>query len=236
MSDVPELLDHIEELTDLDAVAITDHDHIRGAWKAREVWARRKYRFDLIVGVEITTIEGHLLALFIEDPVDSLVPVEQALRDVHAQGGLCIVPHPMSWATRSLDRRSLLRVSADKRDGVHFDAMEMTTGSTMGRLWLDKAKRLNDVLKLPEVGGSDSHFAACVGAAFTRYDGRTADDLRRSILDGTTSAESDGYPSVLELGVGQVARQTWRGLCSTPRAMGLGPTARSFVQRIFNVR
>jgi len=28
-------------------------------------------------------------------------------------------------------------------------------------------------------------------------------------------------------------RQTWRGIGATPRAMGWGPTARSFVQRIF---
>lgn len=236
MADIPELLDWVEEQTDLDALAITDHDHIRGAWKAREVWANRRHRFDLIVGVEITTIEGHLIGLFVEDPVESLVPLEQALRDVHRQGGLCIVPHPMSWLTRSLDEHSLLRVSKRPQEGIHFDAIETATGSSAGRLWLGRAKRLNEKLHFPEVGGSDSHFAESVGSAYTQFDGKNADDVRRSILSGTTSAESGRYPALTELGIGRVVRQTWRGLSTTPREMGLGRTARSFVQRIFGIR
>lgn len=236
MCDVPELLSYIEEHTDLDAVAITDHDHIRGAWKAREVWAQGRYRFALVVGVEVTAIEGHVIGLFVEDPVESLVPVEQALEEIHAQGGLCIAPHPMSWATRSLDKKSLLRAAEETLEGVYFDAIETATGSSAGRLWLSRAKRLNESLGLPEVGGSDAHFAESVGSAYTGFDGRTPEDLRRSILNGTTSAESGRYPSVFELGIGRVFRQTWRGLSTTPRTMGLGRTAQSFIQRIFNVR
>lgn len=237
MADVPELLDYIEERTDLDVVAITDHDHIRGAWRAREVWANRGYRFELIVGTEITTVEGHLIGLFVEDPVDSLTPVELALQEVHRQGGLCIVPHPMSWVTRSLDRETLLRVNEHAGDGIYFDAIETATGSAAGRLWIERAKRLNqERLGLPEVGGSDAHFPESVGCAYTQFEGSAADDLRSSIVNGTTSAESDGYPTLMELGIGPVIRQTWRGLNTTPRTMGLLPTARSFYKRIFKVR
>ena len=45
MMDASRLLDYVEEHTDLDVIAITDHDDIRGAWKAREIWANRRYRF-----------------------------------------------------------------------------------------------------------------------------------------------------------------------------------------------
>jgi predicted metal-dependent phosphoesterase TrpH len=237
MADVPEILDHIEENTDLDVVAITDHDHVRGAWRAREVWANGRYRFELIVGVEVTTIEGHLLALFIEDPIDSLVPVEQALEAVRAQEGICIVPHPMSWATRSLDKNALIRIRDYRDSALRFDAIETATGSAAGRLWTRRAARLNDAeLGLPPVGGSDAHFTATIGSAYTTFEGHSGGDLKRSILNGTTSAEAGSYPSVLELGIGQVMRQTWRGLNTTPRTMGLSRTAYSFFQRIFNVR
>lgn len=236
MADVPELLDHIEEHTDLDVVAITDHDHIGGAWKAREVWANRSHRFELVVGIEITTIQGHLLALFVEDPVDSLIPLEQAVEDVHRQEGVCIAPHPMSWVTRSLSRDSLLRMS-NGGSGLHLDGIETATASSAGRIWTTSARRLNrEQLGLPEIGGSDAHFPATVGCAHTEFEGRTAADLRSSILNGTTRAVSGGYPGLLDLGVGQVIRQTWRGLSTTPRTMGLGRTAKSFYRSIINSR
>lgn len=236
MTDVPELLDHIEERTDLDVVAITDHDHIRGAWKAREVWSNRDHRFAIVLGIEVTTIQGHLLALFVEDPISSLIPMEQAIDEVHRQGGLCVIPHPMSWATRSLDERSILRASSGN-DGLHVDGIETATGSSAGRIWTGRARRLNrERLNLPEIGGSDSHFTASVGCAYTEFLGRTADELRSSILNRTTKAASRRYPSVLEIGIGQLMRQTWRGLRTTPRTMGLGRTAWSFCQSIFNIR
>lgn len=235
--DALELLDYVEEHTDLDVIAITDHDHIRGAWRAREIWANRRYRFDLIVGIEVTAIEGHVAALFVEDPIDSLMHVEETLGACHKQGGLSIIPHPMSWATRSLDRGTILRVTRERRDGVYFDAIETATASALGRLWAHRASRLNEErLGLPEVGGSDSHFAASVGCAYTRFNGRRAEDLRASILAGETTSAGDGYPTILELGVGPVVRQTWRGLSTTPRTMGLGRTAWSFCQRIFRIR
>lgn len=236
MSDVPELLDHIEEHTDLDVVAITDHDHIRGAWKTREVWANRSHRFDLVTGIEITTIDGHLLALFVEDPIDSLIPVERAIDEVHRQGGLCVIPHPMSWATRSLDRKSILRLTGSGH-GLYFDGIETATGSTTGRIWTRRAQSLNrERLNLPEIGGSDAHFTASVGCAYTEFPGRSAEELRSSILNRTTNAVSAGYPNLFELGIGQLMRQTWRGLSTTPRTMGLGRTAWSFCRSIFNIR
>lgn len=236
LADVAELLDHVEERTDLDVVAITDHDHIRGAWKAREVWANRSQRFDLVLGVEVTTIQGHLLALFIEDPIDSLIPMEQAIRDVHRQGGLCIIPHPMNWATRSLNRSSILRVANGDRE-LRVDGIETATGSSAGRIWTHRARSLNrDRLNLPEIGASDSHFVASVGCAYTEFPGRTGEELRSSILNGTTRAASREYPGLFEIGVGQLMRQTWRGLGTTPRTMGLRRTAWSFCQSIFNVR
>src|SRR2546425_11381341 len=96
MAEAPALLDYVESETDLDVIAITDHDDIRGAWKAREAWAKGRYRFDFVAGVEVTTIEGHLLALFLEAPVPSLCHVEDVLEAVHRQGGPRGVPHPVS--------------------------------------------------------------------------------------------------------------------------------------------
>ena len=65
---IEQILDHVEHHTYLDAIALTDHNVIEGALRARDLWAKASYRFDFIVGEEISTTEGHLLVLFIENP------------------------------------------------------------------------------------------------------------------------------------------------------------------------
>ena len=237
MTDASQILDYVEEKTDLDVIAITDHDDIRGAWKAREIWANRRYRFDLVMGIEITSIQGHLIALFVEEPITSLIELDVAIDATHQQGGLCVIPHPMSWLTRSLDRRSILRVMDDRSNGIYFDAIETATGSAVGELWVKKARNLNRThLRLAEVGGSDSHFPVMIGCAYTQFRGKTASDLKRNMVNGTTTAISDRRPGVGKIGFGTLVQQTWRGLSTTPRTMGLGRTAQSFVRGIFGSR
>ena len=236
MAEARELLDHVESQTDLDVLAITDHDDIAGAWKAREVWAKGRYRFDFVVGVEVTAIEGHLLALFVEDPVPNLCPLDRVLEEVHRQGGLCVIPHPLGWLTRSLDRKTMQRIAAAPRDLIHFDGIETASRSPAARVGQRRARVLNrSHLRLAEVGGSDAHFLSVIGSAHTEFEGRTAADLRQGVLSRTTRGVNGHHPTLAEIGVAQVLRQTWRGMMTTPRRMGWGPTAASFVRRIFNL-
>jgi Predicted metal-dependent phosphoesterases (PHP family) len=237
MADVPTLLAYVESHTDLDVIAVTDHDDIRGSLAARNAWAGGTYRFQVVPGMEVTTIEGHILALFIDEPVPCLRGLEETLAAIHRQGGLAIIPHPLTWLTRGLGERHIRRVIASERDGVHFDGIELTNGTPAGRLGARKAKALNNRrLHLAEAGGSDAHFLPAVGAGYTEFPGRTPDDLRRAVSDRSTLGVCQPHPSLREIGVGQIVRQTYRGLMSTPRAQGWGPTARSFVQRMFTVR
>ncbi len=237
MYDVPELLDHVESETDLDLIAVTDHDSLDGAREARERCANGRYRFEVIPGMEVTTIEGHILALFVEEPPPSLRPVEETLAAIHRLGGLAVVPHPLTWLTRGLGLRHLRRILTNGNDGVHVDAIEVTNQTPAGRISARRARRLNrDEFGLAEAGGSDAHFLPVVGTAHTEFDGTSADDLRSAIAARTTRGISGRHPSLREIGYGSVVRQTYRGIMATPRAMGWGPTARSFVQRIVGVR
>src|SRR5207244_13101763 len=62
---VREVLNYIRDRTDLDVIAITDHDRLTGSYEALEL--ANEYRFDVVAGCEITTIHGHLLCLLIVD-------------------------------------------------------------------------------------------------------------------------------------------------------------------------
>jgi len=232
MADLPELLNHVQENTDLTVIAVTEHDDLRPGLEAREMCARGSYRLQVVPGAEVTTLEGHLLALYLEEPVESLRPLAETLEAVHRQGGLCIIPHPMSWLTRSIGQRKIERILRDGRDGVYFDGIEVANLSAGARVSIKKARRLNDQrYHLAAVGGSDAHFLAVVGSAYTTFEGQGAEDLRRAILARTTQGVDGRHPSLREIGLGQVARQQVRGLLVTPRKMGWRRTVASFVRR-----
>ena len=232
MADLPELLAHVQENTDLSVIAVTEHDDSRPGLEAREMWARGSYRFEVVPGAEITTLEGHLLALYLKEPVESLRPLAETLEAVHRQGGLCVIPHPMSWLTRSIGQRKIDRILREARDGVYFDGMEVADQSAGARVSIGKARRLNDErYHFAAVGGSDAHFLAVVGSAYTLFEGQGAEDLRRAILARTTEGVDGHSPSLMEIGLRQVLRQQVRGILVTPRKMGWRRTIASFFTR-----
>ena len=232
MADLPELLDHVQQNTDLTLIAVTEHDDLRPGLEAREMCARGSYRFEVVPGAEVTTLEGHLLALYLEEPVESLRPLAETLEAVHRQGGLCVIPHPMSWLTRSIGQRKIERILRDGRDGIYFDGIEVADQSAGARVSIGKARRLNEErYHLAAVGGSDAHFLAVVGSAYTLFEGQGAEDLRQAILSRTTQGVEGHHPSLTEIGLGQVARQQVRGFLVTPRKMGWRRTVASFVRR-----
>jgi predicted metal-dependent phosphoesterase TrpH len=192
MATVEEILEHVEYKTDLDLIAITDHDMFDGSEVARELAARRHYRFGLVTGMEVTTLEGHLLALGMERPVPSLQPLAKTIAQVHEQGGICIVPHPMSWMIRSIGRRGILRIYNDPSSEVYFDGFEVMNPSLAGRVSSSQAKQLNDsAMHLAETGGSDSHTLGMIGTGLTHFEGTTEEAFRRAISARAT--RPDGH-------------------------------------------
>ena len=177
---VRQIMDYVAT-SSLDVIAITDHDDLRAGWEARDMAA--SYHFEVIPGAEITTLQGHLLALFLERPVKMLRSLEWTIAAVQDQGGICIAPHPLSWLTRSLGERAVRRACA------MLDGVEVINPSLAGRVTAAKVVSLNErVLRLPETGSSDAHHLLGVGSAFTEFEGHTAADFRRSLAAGSTRA------------------------------------------------
>ena len=193
-SRIRDILDHVERHTTLDVIAITDHERIDGALRAREMHAAGGYSFELVVGEEITTRSGHLLALFVEERIRPLLSLEDTLRAVHEQGGIAIAAHPMSQLTPSIGRGSFHRLLRDGRPGVHLDAVEVLNPSGAGRSAGSAIRRMNDeVLHLPGVGNSDAHVLTAIGSAFTWFAGSSAPDYRAAIGSGQVEAEGSHW-------------------------------------------
>lgn len=234
MATVPELLDFVERRGGIDVIAVTEHDTLRAGAEAREQASRQQRPFDVICGMEVTTLDGHLLALFIEEPISSFQRMEPTLAAIHAKGGLAVVPHPLSWLTRSVTAKVLDRIAATAaaaaNDGVYFDAIEEYNLSPAGRVTSEKARLLNrERYGLAAIGSSDAHFVESIASAYTTFEGSTAADLRRAIETKATIGAAGRAPRMSELGYRNIALQQWRGMMATPRNMGWLPTIRSFV-------
>ena len=218
MASVSRVLEYVEHRTDLDVIAITDHEDAGGGLLARELAAKRGYRFEVIVGAEVTTLQGHLLALFIEKTPASFRRVESTLEMIHAQGGLAVVPHPLSWLTRSISKRTLDRIQPG--EGQRFDAIELANPSPAGLRTRDRAATLNaNEWRLPATGGSDAHHLAHVGRGWTQFAGSSAQHLREAIRSGTTEARMEPYPALRDVGFAQLAGGLAWGYSATPRKM-----------------
>jgi len=80
-------------------LAITDHDRVDGAKRARDAQVQG---ISVLIGSEVRTRNGDLIALFIERPIQVGLPPAEAIAAIREQGGLVGIPHPFDAARGSL--------------------------------------------------------------------------------------------------------------------------------------
>ncbi len=224
LSSVEEILAFATEFARLDVIAITDHDEIRGALAARDLAASGRYPCEVIVGTEISTRGGHLLAYDIDRVFRPYRPLDETIAAVHDAGGFVVVPHPLSWLTHSVGSRSLRRLARAGSGHTKPDAVEGFNPSISGRVRHRAARELNRAsLGLVEIGGSDAHHVALVGSGYTTFEGTSAADLRAGIRFGTVAWEGTWWTARDH--TRDLWRQQWRSMVRLPaqrveRALG----------------
>ena len=184
MPTIEQILKHTELRTDLDVIAITDHNVIDGSLRARDLWSKSSYRFDFIVGEEISTNEGHLLALLIEKHIPSHLSIERSIDLIHDQGGLAIIVHPLHPLLRMSCQRVVLdRIHANK--DLWLDGIETWNAGLCGIYANRITMRANrQCYGWSEVGNSDAHTLNAIGRACTLFQGSSALNMRTAIQSG----------------------------------------------------
>jgi predicted metal-dependent phosphoesterase TrpH len=184
---IEQILEHTEHYTNLDVIAITDHNTLDGSLRARDLWTRGSYRFDFVVGEEISTNEGHLLALFIEKHIPPHISIERSIDLVHKQGGLAIIVHPLNPFFRmSCQREVLDRIYAN--NDLWLDGIETWNAGLCGIIANRVAMLANrEIYGWPEVGNSDAHTLPAIGRGCTLFQGTTAADVRTAIQAGLSA-------------------------------------------------
>ena len=184
---IRQILEHVQKNTDLDVIALTDHDVIDGSLRARDLWEAGSYRFDFVVGEEVSTNEGHLLGLYIEKKIPSGLSMERSIDLIHEQGGLAIVAHPLHRLFRHSCQREVLDRIHQSAD-VWLDGIETWNASFCGIYANRLAMRVNrEMYGLPELGNSDAHTLNSIGCGVTWFEGKSARDVRASIENGLSA-------------------------------------------------
>lgn len=191
-ADIEEILEHVEENTDLKVVAITDHDTIDGALKAKDIASLGKLHFEVIVGEEITSCDGHIVGLFLKEKINSGMSARRTVNEIHRQGGIAVAVHPF-YKNHYYHPDHPIMHGVGARDLLNlrslFDAIEVVNATPT----LDHENYLADIFNKTighraETGSSDAHILNAIGHGYTLFEGKTANDLRRSIEQAQTKA------------------------------------------------
>jgi hypothetical protein len=140
----------------VDCIAITDHDEIAGAVEARAIGG-----VQVIVGEEISSIDGHVIGLFLEQRVPPRLPTEETAELIRQQGGLVLAPHPRALlCPQSLSEPALQRLLP------WLDAIEVCNAQNplwWEDAWVREFARRQDLT--PYVG-DDTHLRGYLAACF----------------------------------------------------------------------
>ncbi len=209
------VLDHVAHRGDLDVIAITDHDRLDASLWAYE--RRAGYPFEIVPGVEVTSAEGHVLALWVTEPIPARMSLAETAAAIHEQDGIAILAHPLEpTIAPHTFLRYLLRPQVLISAGI--DAVEVHNAGaiTPGCNWL--AQRAYRHVELPQTGSSDAHMLASIGTGVTRFPGRTAADLRRALARGQTAAEGRSWPLITYLKLSRSLIQKKHGASSAQKS------------------
>lgn len=151
----------------LGAIAVCDHNSIKGALKAKAI----KSKVDVVIGSEVRTQIGDVIGFCISEEIKSRDFLE-VIDEIRAQGGLACVAHPY-------------------RGKAHFfpklvakaDLIEVANGRSVkesNRLSECLARRLNKKI----TAGSDAHFAFEIGSMGVSADAGDSEELFKCIKRG----------------------------------------------------
>ncbi|MGV8141713.1 MAG: PHP-associated domain-containing protein [Candidatus Woesearchaeota archaeon] len=157
----------------LNGIAITDHHTMRAYPILKKL--NKDKNFEIIPGEEIRTQYGDVIALYIQKEVQSR-DFFQVIKEIKAQGGLVIIPHPfrpVPWLK--------FKYSFNKIKGK-IDAVETFNSRNTVSANVDAVK-IAKKLGLAQVGSSDAHTLFDIGKGYTLFKG----DLRKAIKGRTTT-------------------------------------------------
>ena len=158
----------------LGKLIITDHNNTASA-----VEIQKRYPDFVIVGEEILTTSGEILALFVKEQLPKGIEPEEAFRRLRDQGAFISLSHPYAHRRHGWSEEEMERYLP------YLDAIEIS--NARNRAWMnDAAKSFAAAHGLGGTAGSDAHGVPELGTmGLSLPEFNTADELRAVIKQGT---------------------------------------------------
>jgi predicted metal-dependent phosphoesterase TrpH len=165
----------------LDGVAITDHDRIDGALKIA-----KETDFLIVPGIEISSLNGHIIGLNVDELVPPKLSVDETLDRIHEAGGVAVACHPITFFKESLKGH----ISAQ------FDAVEVINASAFPFNYsVRRSGEIASRLGIARVAGSDAHYGPEIGYAYTLVNAESdVDGVVNAIRKGLCSPHGRAIP------------------------------------------
>ncbi len=171
----------------LDGICLMEHDV---QWTDEEIsTAREEFNFLILKGYEISSLDGHFLAYGFQKTVDSFLEVKEVREILGYDTGFLAIAHPFrEYLVVGISEIGLKVEDEAKKEIFRFvDGIEIINGRASKKA-NNFAKKVNKILNLKEIGGSDAHELYEVGKIVTEFDTnniRNETDLVRELKTGT---------------------------------------------------
>jgi predicted metal-dependent phosphoesterase TrpH len=139
--------------------AFTDHNSVEGSIKALKIAPKD---FIVITGTEISTKDGHIIALDIKENISGGLSAEETVEKIIDAGGMPIVPH--LYRNMSGMKKEKLKNIRNK-----ISAIEVFNSCSLPQTNLKTAKIAHE-FNFGGTGGSDSHEPQYAGYGYTIVD------------------------------------------------------------------
>ncbi|MBI3739620.1 MAG: PHP domain-containing protein, partial [Chloroflexi bacterium] len=156
----------------IDRVIVTDHNTIAGARAAQSLDPER-----VIVGEEIMTTRGEILAAFLTEEIPALLTPQETIRRLRAQNAFISVSHPFDeWRSGGWKEEDLLEIIP------LVDAIEVYNSRCMLPSFNRRAREFAQKHNLSGTVGSDAHAAFELGQSLVLLDPFTGPDEMRKVI------------------------------------------------------
>lgn len=182
----PKALVYFAKKRGLNAVAVTDHNRVEGAFKIA-----KESDFLIIPGTEVSSMHGHIVGLNVGEAIPKGLSANETVDRIHAAGGIAIACHPFA----------LFKGSLKANVSAKFDAIETINARSFPfNRSSRKAEEAAKIFGLPRVAGTDAHYGPQIGSAYTIIDAEpNVEAIIKAIVEGRCRPEGKSVPMILNL-------------------------------------
>jgi predicted metal-dependent phosphoesterase TrpH len=171
----------------LNAVAVTDHNQLEGAYKIS-----KETDFPVIPGMEVSSRDGHIIALNIPELIPRGLSAAETVERIHQAGGVAIACHPFV----------LFKGCLKENVSESFDAIEIINARAFPfKRSVKKAMVIAERFNLSRVAGTDAHYGPQIGYGYTALEVSepSIEAITKAIVEGHCQPFGKAVPVTLNL-------------------------------------